>query len=1103
MSTCGWRRMTDFTHLHVASALSAHYGTATPEELIAAAAADGATALGLTDQAALYGAVRFIRSARSVGINPIVGAELPLAPLVTRRVNENEPPQSARITVLAHGSTGGAGWASVARLISVAHGSGRRANGGRTGPRLSPQRLASFTVDHRGQPQATVLLGPDSDVGQALLRRDYPQARSRLAHWRELLNTGVALEVVCHHTRPGTARSLSHAVALLDCALAAGVPAILSNEVRYCQPRDAMTGDVLDAARELRPLGDFTAQPNAQAWLKPAAEMVRLAEHIASNSEFGAAGARVMLNETASLADRCVLDADNDLAWRQPKTPELPQGVDQSPARILLRRCLDGVQKHYPTAKYNMRKQISDRLSAELITIEDFGFESYFLTVADVVDLIREKGIRAQARGSGAGSLVNYLIGIGSVDPIAHNLLFERFLGAGRATLPDIDIDVESARRPEIYRDIVQRYGEHCVALLSMHNAYRTRSAVRDAGLALGVAPDIIDRLAKSVWRIGARDLRAALSINPELQEVAQLVGSDRQLDLLIDMVSSLDRLPRHISMHPCGVIIGNNDLLSLTPVQPSGMGLPMSQFDKDDIDDLGLLKLDILGVRMQSTLAYTVAEVERTSGVDIDLSAIPRDDLATFEMIRSTNTLGVFQLESPGQRELIGRLQPDHYTDLIADISLFRPGPMQANMIQPFIAAKRGQRRLELHPRFTEFLADSYGVVIYHEHVLRILADCMDISLAEADQLRRRLARESAEIGEAFRIAAAKRYAEDGQRLFSDSQIAEIWSTLESFGAFGFCKAHAASFAVPTYQSAWLKTHYPAEFFAGILEHDPGMYPRRLLVAEARRLGVPIVGLDINADTASYQVVQTAGGVKGIRLALKDVHGMSQAQLGRILAGQPYESVFDFYERAVPSRPLFQRLASVGAFDVFGERRGDILAQVRQLTGQIRRPLCQGQLPLPMQLNRNSAIEAVEPTALERVQAEVAVLGTEITQHAITAYQPLLAELEVTSAAELLALPDGTSVRVAGVRVATQTPPTRSGQRVVFISLDDGTGTVECTFFSDAQERSGPVLFGPKILAVSGRTRRTGERGITVSAESAADLKVLWANRKSAGRAT
>ncbi|MGL5828938.1 MAG: DNA polymerase III subunit alpha, partial [Angustibacter sp.] len=739
----------------------------------------------------------------------------------------------------------------------------------------------------------------------------------------------------------------------------------------------------------------------------------------------------------------------------------------------------------------------ADRLSAELRTIGDFGFESYFLTVADVVQLIQSQGIRAQARGSGAGSLVNYLLGIGSIDPIAHSLVFERFLGAGRCTLPDIDVDVESARRPEIYRDIVKRYGEHSVVLLSMHNTYRTRSAVRDAGLALGVDGEVIDRLAKSIWRIGAKNLRSALSTNPELRDVARIIGGDRQLDLLVDLVSALHRLPRHISMHPCGIIIGNDDLLSLTPVQPSGMGLPMSQFDKDDIDDLGLLKLDILGVRMQSTLAHAVGEIARVRGVEVDLAEIPTDDPETFKLIRSTQTLGVFQLESPGQRELIGRLQPDRYSDLIADISLFRPGPMQANMIQPFIDAKHGVAEHGLHPRFQDFLADSYGVVIYHEHVLRILADCMDISLAAADALRRRLGKEPLEIEQEFRDRARNRYDDEGQRIFTELQIDAIWKTLESFGAFGFCKAHAASFAVPTYQSAWLKTHYPAEFLAGILEHDPGMYPRRLLVSEARRLGVPILGLDVNESTESYRVQLTSSGEYGIRLSFGDVQGISQTQLERICAGQPYASITDFQDRAQPSRPLLTKLATVGAFDGFGGQRGDILAHVRRITSQARRSICLGQLPLPLRTDFELPTGHADPSAAQQIQDELSILGTEVKEHALSVYQPLLEELEVTLADQLLALPDNTPVRVAGIRVATQTPPTRSGQRVVFITLDDGSGAIECTFFGPAQERSGPVLFGPTLLAVSGRTRRTGERGITISAELAADLKVLSANRR------
>ncbi|MGO1851903.1 MAG: DNA polymerase III subunit alpha [Microbacteriaceae bacterium] len=1104
--------MPTFTHLSVASCFTAHHGTARPETLVAAAAELGQTAAAITDHDGIYGAVRHIRTCLEVGIDPIVGVNLQI---------RDDADALSTVTVLAHGHNRGAGWAGMVRLISAAHSPRRRRRSVHgTAHRdawLTPDQPGGFLRGEHG-PVATVLLGPQSDVGRAVLAGDRTHARALLEAWAARLPGGIAVEVVCHHTRPGASASLGHAADMLQLAHSCGVPAVLTNAVRHLRPEDAVTGDVLDAAALLQPLGTFEPQ-TAQAWLKPAQRMQHIAHRVAEYAGLRRDDAVDMLRHTEQLADRCRLDPATDLRWRQPKVPELEAlGLaGEDPVRVLRGRCDAAVVDRYPDARGDALRRVRDRLDDELRTIGQFGFESYFLTVADVVDHIRDLGVRVQARGSGAGSLVNYLLRISAVDPVEHHLLFERFLGNRRSTLPDIDIDVESARRHDIYRSVFQRYGHHRVTLLSMQSTYRARGAVRDAGAALGLAPEQIDLVARHIWRLNAADVREALSTKPELREIGVQVESDEQLELLIDLAARLDRLPRHISMHPCGVILGDSDLLSLTSTQPSGMGLPMSQFDKDDIDDAGLIKLDVLGVRMQSALAYTVDEIQRVSGpaaaVDggfppdapfvsaagrIDLERVPTDDPATFELIRSTYTLGCFQIESPGQRELLGKLQPDEFSDLVADISLFRPGPMQANMVAPFVDSKHGFAPVRpLHRLFRPFLAETYGVVIYHEQLLRILHLCMGVSLAEADEIRRALSKDTQAIEARFRTLAPRQVDGRGRRLFTDQDIDRIWQNVAAFGSFGFCKAHGASFAIPTYQSAWLKAHYPVEFFAGLLEHDPGMYPKRLLVAEARRLGVPILDVDVNASGAEFRVEHLPDGRKGIRFSFRDITGITGAELDRLTDGQPYESITDLQQRARPSRPLLMRLARIGALDSLagtGPHRGSVIAYVRQLTSAARRPveLPEGQVPLfgEEALFDGSIPDLSEP---ERAAAGLQVLGTEVRGHVIDQFRPMLDELDVTRAADLLQLRSGSEVLVAGIRVATQTPPMRSGGRVVFISLDDGSGVVDTAFFDEAQQQASSGLFTAKLMLIRGRTRRTGDRGVSVQAEEAHDLGRLW----------
>jgi len=1123
-----------FTHLHVASAFSAHFGTTAPEALVDEVASRGASAAAVTDRDGLYGAVRHIRRAIAAGVSPVVGAELGLT---------GEHP--GRITVLAHGGTHGQGWAALSRLISASHGRGTARSTARSAQAgISRTRPPGFLLGDDG-PVGTVMLGPDSDVGRAVAAGDHALASRHLAEWARLLPGAIAVEVVCHYTEPGEAASLRHAARMLELADAHRVPAVLTNAVRYLAPDDALTGDVLDSAGTLRPLGSFRAQPNGQAWLKTPEEMQEIAREVAGASALDRRAGEALLRATEELADRCRLDPDADLAWRKPKLPEKEVlGVTGDPDEALWRKAEAGVTERFGHVDESMRQRVLARMRTELQTITGFGFATYFLTVADVCSLMRDMGVRNQARGSGAGSLVNYLLRISNVDPLEHDLLFERFLGKVRSTLPDIDIDVESARRHEVYHRVFERYGSNRVTLLSMQNTYRARGAARDAGLALDLDEQQIDFIAKNIWRFNAREFRAVLETKPELKPIADLVRDDPSIDLLVDLTERLDRLPRHISMHPCGVILGDSDLLSTSPVQPSGMGLPMSQFDKDDIDDMGLLKLDILGVRMQSTMAYALDEIHRVHGtrsavaggipVDaryvhrdgrIELDEIPHDDEETFAAIRTTHTLGMFQIESPGQRELIGKMQPDVYEDLIADISLFRPGPMKGNMVAPFLDTKHGITRPDyLHPRFAPFLAPTFGVVIYHEQVIRIFADCMQVSLAEADELRRNMERQDTVVEAAFRERTTTHVdGRTGRRPFSDADVERIWKALKGFGSFGFCKAHGAAFALPTWQSAWLKTHYPAEFLAGILTHDPGMYPKRLLLTEARRMGVPVLPLDVDRSTGVYRVERVAGeattgrtriGELGIRLSLQDVHGMSEAEMARIVAGQPYDSISDFYAKAQPSRALLERLAAVGALDSLaasaddaaGARgpasRGDVMAYVRRLTARAARPADPaGQLPLFVDDRDLIPRGSPDPDGRARVAAELDILQMEVTAHVLESYRPMLDELGVIPASQLLEVRSGSEVVVAGIRIATQTPPMRSGKRVVFISLDDGSGCSDSTFFDEAQQKAGPMLFGTRLLVIRGRTRRTGERGVSIQAEDAWDLKEMWARWQDARR--
>ncbi|MGY4856533.1 DNA polymerase III subunit alpha [Cryobacterium sp. AP23] len=1106
-----------FPHLHVASAYSTHYGVTMPEALAGQAAADGATFLAVTDRDGLYGAVKHVRACVAGGLRPGLGADL--------HVHDDDLVPLGRVVVLAHGGTAGRGYAALCRAVSSAHETTARVPG--HVPSIPRARLAQLA----GLSSLTVLLGPASDVGVAIERRDSTLARANLAAWLRLMPPqSVALEIVCHLAEPGTPGSVAPATRMLALAEHAQLPAVLSNAVRYGTPGEAVTADLADAARHLTPLAQLehlqATQPhaahgqdghlrgehlqgehlqvNGQAWLKPAAAMRQVARMVVDAGQHSDGALARLLRDTNDLADRCALDPVADIGLGRPRMPEASViGVTGDPLTELWARARHGIDDRYTRTGQPALHAAHERLAHEMATVEKLGFASYFLTVAKVADIVRGMGIRIQARGSGVGSVLNYALHTSSVEPISNGLLWERFLSPERQTLPDIDLDVESARRHDIYRRVFETFGGDRVSLMSMTNAYRGRGAVRDAGLALGMPETQVATIAKQMWRFNARDFRAALEEKPELAELAAEVHESAQLGQLVDLTARLDRLPRHISVHPCGVILSDASLLDRTPVQASGMGLPMSQFDKHDMDPMGLIKLDILGVRMQSAMAHALEEHHRLTGEQIDLDRVPLDDPATFELIRSTRTLGIFQLESPGQMELVGKLQPEVFNDLTVEISLFRPGPMQNNMPLTYLRARHGEVAPDyIHPRFEAILRETKGVVIFHEQVMRLFDELTGCGLGHADVLRRHLGRpEQLPVIEAYLREHAH------TRGFDAGTIDRIWTVLAGFGSFGFAKAHGAAFALPTYQSAWLKTHHPAAFLAGLLTHDPGMWPKDLLVAEARVLGVPVLGLDVQRSGLDYRVEAVGESDQGIRMPLLELSGSSDAERARIVRHQPFSSLQDFRDRVHPRARTFEALARVGALDSFigydRTRRHELLAHIQSLRGTavvIADDQLAFEVPLPVLDYAGARFTAVTSLQLRgRTQSDLELLdtGLAVSGHRMRKYYPLFAELGVTPASELATLPGGTDVLLAGVRRATNTPPMRGGKRVVFVSLDDGTGPVSnVVFFHDAQERIGGAVFQTDLMLVRGRTRRSGARGVSVTGEGLWDLVTVAKER-------
>jgi error-prone DNA polymerase len=1112
-------------------------------------------AVALADRDGLYGAARFADACAREGVHPILGASLTVREAGTLPLSRTgRKPPDASVVLLARDATG---YANLCRLVTDAHMAGERGD-----PSVTPEQVCAHPAG------LVALLGPSSSPGALAAAGRPDAARRALGPYREAFGERLFVAVQ-HRLEEDSAREVR---ALLRLAERSEIRAVATNPVRYLVPEDAFLADALECMRELVPISRTNVtRRNAEGWLKPAAEMAAL---FAERPD--------LLSASREIAESCAFD----LELRRVRFPDFPTPAGRSASSLLAERCWRGLDRRgmRPTAS------VRDRLHHELAMIHRLGYSSYFLTVADVVADIRAMGIRCACRGSAAGSLVCHLTGISDVDPVRHDLAFERFLNPMRDELPDIDVDVESARREDVYDMVLSRYGDDRCACVAMVDTYRARAAVREVGKALGLPEPEVDVVAKSFPHIGAKDLQVAIERLPELAGSNLNAG---QLERLFRVAERLDGFPRHIALHPSGIVLSDDDLVTRVPLERSFQGYRVIQADKDDVEVLGYLKLDVLGVRMLSSMRHALDEIARTEHLKVDLDRIPLADEPTFELIRASDTLGCFQIESPGQRELLQKLQPTRWEDLIVDISLFRPGPVKSDMINPYLRRRAGMERpTYAHPALRSALRETFGVIVYHEQVMRTLAAIGGYSLTEADFVRRHLDRDEMLPGlreDFLRRAAARVPAEVAER---------IWCDVAEFASFGFCKAHAAAFAVPTYQSAWLKAHYPAHFLAGILTHDPGMYPRRLILEDARLHGIPILPLDVNASEPEYVVEEVVAGVPGggiapgsgypsslrsstrtlretpagdprpaqasrygIRLALQDVHGISDAEVRSILlarAERPFRDVGDFLRRTAVSRPVVEALAHAGAFDALGpgtrrdrlyaamttapQREGDQLTfdmttphqpRIEETEGGNRRSSSRiAPTPSPpterttdtdgpavgaersgstSEARRGPRSRSAAPPAhpgdltpslpeysdAERVRAELEVLGLDASRHLVSFFESLIADLGATRARDLWRCRADDRVLVVGVKVASQTPAIRSGQRIIFLTLDDATGPVDVTVFESVQPKVAKTVFHSFVLAVAGTVRRTGRKGTSVVAEDVWDLVALHRARR------
>ncbi|MGZ4199817.1 MAG: DNA polymerase III subunit alpha, partial [Thermoleophilia bacterium] len=796
------------------------------------------------------------------------------------------------------------GWSQLCRIVSAAH------------------------LEHRGEPPlvrvATLAANHDhlialsacrrGEVGALLSAGDVAGARAAAQRYARLFGRGDFFIELTDEQLPDSARYVQQLDLL---ARELRLPTVATNDVHYLAPADAPLHDILAAEAANQPLPNPLGRRNSELFLKTPGQMWRL---------FGRYPQAY--RNAARIAARCNLD----LGLGRLLFPAYPLPPGETAYSLLCKHCFAGAAERYNP----VTPEVLDRLNRELRVIQDLGFAEYFLAVRDIVQFTRERGIYYSGRGSAGNSIVSYVLRITDADPIANDLLFERFLNPSRREMPDVDIDFESARRDEVIEYIYERFGHDRVAMVANVNTVRAPSAVRIVARAFDFRPDEIDELSKKVPWGSAAGLSQMLAERPEL---ANHEFRSPHYKRLVGLAERLSGFPYILGTHLGGFILSRDPITDRVPLQWAAKGVIVAQFNKDDIETLGLVKMDILGLRMHSAIAEAVRLIEARTGAHISAWELPRDDPAVYKLISEARTIGLFQLESSGQRNLATRLRERDFDDVIAAISLFRPGPLQAEMIGPFIRRRHGREKTVVpYPDLWPALKGTYGVILYQEQVIEVASIIAGFSLAEGDLLRRAMTHERSleemdEIGHSFvEKAVARGVPRDAAQ--------ETFRQLRGFAAYGFNKAHAACFAVVCNASAWLKAHYPAEFFCGIMNNQPmGFYSPRVVLNDARRWGLEVLPVDVNASVYGFSVERDG---RALRVGLAYVKEMSRAAGAAIVAeraperGGPYRSLPDFCRRTRVSVEIVINLVRVGAFDGLGVRREELLVQVPLVHAQV-----------------------------------------------------------------------------------------------------------------------------------------------------------------------
>jgi len=1064
---------TGFVHLHVRSAHSHLFGASRLDELVRTAAALGYHELALTDRDGLYGAVPFYQAARAAGLTPIIGLELSSAGAAAQRpaMSEVHPPKAGewpgtrpperptRAILLARNL---AGYRTLCRLATARH----------LDPRFDLAR--TLAEDH----EDIYILAPHPRLLADLTGR-VPEGR-----------LFALVEAFGDRSTRLAGDGLARAAGRRKIPLAAAGAVAFHAADRFA------------AHRTLRAIALGTTVTEV-----PRRDLAHPAAHLKGPGQMASLFRRYP--EAVANTVRIAADCRLDLPLGRPVFPKADVPAGETAYSHLAKRAFAGLKQRYRP----LRPEAVRRLEHELAVIDQLGFADYFLILDGIAGWARGQGIPCVARGSAAGSLVAWCLGLSGVDPLAYGLLFERFLNLERADVPDIDLDICWRRRDEVIGHVYDTYGPGRVAMISTHQRFQARSAFREAAKAHGLPPDEVDRLSHRLPYASVAGIRDAVVSFPELRDFPV---HREDIARVLEVAAAIDALPRHLSVHVGGLVIADRPLTDYLPLQVATKGVVITQPEADAVEALGLVKMDLLAQRSLSIIRTAVAEIEKNHGVRVDPERFADGDPAAEAMLARGDTFGCFQIESPGMRNLLRQMRARGRMDVILGLSLIRPGPASSGMKERFVRRRRGLEPAEyLHPALRDVLGDTYGVMLYQEDVIRVAHAAAGFTLAEGDRLRKDLARGAADdVLAAWRTRFVRGCIAGGARR-DDAQT--LWDRVAQFAAYAYCKAHACTYGEISYRTVILRARWPAEFAAAVLANDAGYYERRTYLEDARRRGCPVLGPDVNTSAAEPTTEWIEAGARrvGVRLGLADVRSLSARSMRTVVeardADGPYRSVADLLARVPLSKDEAEHLALAGGMDGLARNRPQALWQVHALAaspppggpllaaaGPAEPPPCPD-LP-DYTLARKAELEAhllggMTPTAhpmaisdfgfriSELTNAEISplglaarALGRDDTAQARRKHgsspQRKRSEAPADHVTCLADLADraGCVVTVAGLLFAERRARTKTGEFMKFISLEDPTGTVEAVLLPDAYQRLGGRITTRGPYRVTGR---------------------------------